>query len=79
VSELGVRLGASVDVATNGVGVEEGVRVGVGDEGTVVLVGGGEVRVAVGVGWMKKSEIPPQEAVTIRMNIIIKKRRMDIL
>jgi len=77
----GVRvvLGAGGEPATNGLGVNEGVIVSVDDGRMLVAVGGREVNVAVGAGWKKSCEKLPQATVSMRMNIIIKKRRMDIL
>ena len=65
-------------VATIGLGVKVGVTVEVGDRGTSVLVGS-EVPVAVGGGIKKGKDKLPQDAISIRMKISIKKRRMNIL
>jgi hypothetical protein len=79
ISGEAVALRARVGVAENGLGVDDGVMVGVDDEGRIVAVAGREVNVGVGAGWMKERVIPPQATVSMRVNIIIKKRRMDIL
>jgi hypothetical protein len=76
---LGVALGASVKVGASGLGVNEGFGVGVSEGGMFEVARGREVSVCVGAGWMDRIGILPHDTTTKRINIIIKKRRMDIL
>lgn len=86
---MGGALGNGVNVDARGIGVNEGIRVGVDSGGVVVAVwGSGGVVVPVkgrgasvteGIIWKKVRNKHQQHAVGKRMNIIIKKRRMDIL
>jgi hypothetical protein len=69
---VGVVLGAIVEVGGSGLGVRDGVRVGVDDGGMVEVIAGWEVSVAVGAGWMNGFEKLPQETTIKRMNIIVK-------
>ena len=59
--------------------VNEGITVDIGNDGMVRVIGGGRVNVGVEAGWKKRIGKLPQQIVAIRMNIIINKRRMDIL
>jgi hypothetical protein len=59
--------------------VIEGTRTGVRDGVSVGVTVGMGVSVAVGAGLYIETGIPAQETATKRMNIIAKKRRMDIL
>jgi hypothetical protein len=61
------------------VGVIEGTPTGVRDGGNVAVRVGMGVSVAVGAGLYTETGTPAQETAMKRMNIIAKKRRMDIL
>jgi hypothetical protein len=76
---LGVALGAEVNVGTTGLLVNDGIRVGVDIRGGIVAVMGSEVSVTVGKICVNGRIKHQQHAAGKRINIIIKKRRMDIL
>ena len=67
-----------VFVAVKGLGEKLGETVEVGEAGISVLVGRA-VLVAVGGGKRSGTDKLLDDAINIRMNISIKKRRMDIL
>lgn len=66
-------------VVSGKVGVNDGTMTGVGDGRRVDVKAGGGVFVAVGAGLYIETGTPAHETATVRMNIIAKKRRMDIL
>jgi hypothetical protein len=76
----GCRVGvkAGVFVAGRGLGIKDGETVKVGDRGICVWVGR-EVLAGEGGGMRRGNDKLLQEAINIRMNISIKKRRMHIL
>ncbi len=74
-----MKLGAGVAVGSCGVGVSDGVNEGEGDGNMVAVLDGGVVRAGVGVDIADVRGAPEQDTTRIRMNIRLKKRRMDLL
>ncbi len=72
-------MSAGGEVGRAGLGVMEGWLVGVRDGWRVEVMVGEAGNVAVGEGLNTATGIPAQETATMRMNIIAKMRRMDIL
>jgi len=66
-------------VSVGGLGVIEGISVGVNGLEVNVEVTGGGVSVTEGTIWMNGRIKQQQDAAGKRINIIIKRRRMDIL
>jgi hypothetical protein len=76
---MGVTPGVGVNVAASGLFVSDGIGIGVDNGGMVVAVRGWGVNMTEGKIWRNGRNKHQQDTAGMRMNIIIKKRRMDIL